>query len=129
MGINENLKQCSRTQLRSRSIFYPKGACNIWLRYAKWRHGSLYMYTFENIYRLPCIMESSIGLKKKPYLLEFLQNFKITKRMEVKTMAARARRTGSVPVLFISNILLPVSVTWRSKYYWCMHKFHRIMLF
>lgn len=56
-------------------------------------------------------MESSKGLKKKPYLLEFLQNFKITKRMEVKTMAARARRTGSVPVLFISNILLPVSVT------------------
>lgn len=45
--------------------FYPKGACNIWLRYAKWRHGSLYMYTFENIYRIPCIMESSKGLKKK----------------------------------------------------------------
>lgn len=62
-------------------------------------------------------MESSKGLKKNPYLLEFLQNFKITKRMEVKTMAARARRTGSVPVLFISNILLPVSVTCRSKYY------------
>lgn len=62
-------------------------------------------------------MESSKGLKKKPYLLEFLQNFKITKRMEVKRMTARARRTGSVPVLFISNILLSVSVTCRSKYY------------
>lgn len=45
-------------------------------------------------------------MKNKPYLLEFLQNFKITNRMGVNRMAVTARRTDGVTGVLIAFFYL-----------------------